>query len=774
MDYSVATDARAILDEAAILALRRGRAYVGVEFVFEALLTRPELLPDSFAQTYVLLLVPSLNKMRQEEWQGVAPVSPDGEVYYTPRAQRMVRDSARLAQHYRKGPMTPVHLLVVIASQDGSEVCDAIDACGVDRKEIVKELSFFLLKNDSVSQSADTVQQAVDDETPSEDADKPTIAVDSFLADLTQAARNKEISRALGRDKEMFKIAQILMRKEKSSVIITGEPGVGKTKIVEGIACDIVKGNMAEMLGASRILELNVSALMSGTELRGSFESKILALLEELENSSDTILFIDEIHLIMGSGATDGDSLDMANLLKPALGRGKLRCIGATTSEEYRKFIAKDPALERRFQSVNVEGLSLESTHALLKKMQHSFERHHGVSIGTGTMSHAIRLSERYLSKRQQPDKAIDIVDQACARFHLKMVLAETNPTALKATIDPRIAGKVTPHDVRKVVSDMTSISLDDLNVKERSTLTDLEALLNQRILGQERAVSQVVPPIQKSKIGMSSPDRPDAVMFFMGPTGVGKTQLAKELAGLVFGSADLLHTFDMSEYVEENSVARILGAPPGYVGHEEDSALYVYMLNTPYSIVLFDEIEKAHPSVYDILLPMLEEGRLTDSKGREVSLKNAIILFTSNIGADSLDREDSEEESSRRLMEALQKHFRTELLNRIDTFVPFFPLRQEDVRKILRQFIDDIRRRLQDKKIGVRMYESTYQYLGELGFDAVYGARELRRSVERYIADPISELLLKGQIGPGDTIDIQASDGRLSYKRSEKKKSRE
>jgi ATP-dependent Clp protease ATP-binding subunit ClpA len=398
--------------------------------------------------------------------------------------------------------------------------------------------------------------------------------------------------------------------------------------------------------------------------------------------------------------------------------------------------------------------------------MQSGLERHHGVRIGRGVMSNAVILSQRYLAKRQFPDKAIDVVDQACARFHLKMVLAETNPKALKATVDPRVAGKVTAHDVRKVVSAMSSISLDDLNEREREQLTGLEETLNRAVIGQEQAVAKVVPPIRKSKVGMSDPNRPDAVLFFMGPTGVGKTQLAKELADAAFGSSDLLYTFDMSEFVESHSVSRLLGAPPGYVGHEEDGILYVYMLNTPYCVLLFDEIEKANPQVFDIFLPMLDEGRLKDAKGREISFKHAVILFTSNVGAEALQRTDDDLTTQKKMREALSAHFRPEFLNRVDAFIPFHTLRPEDVRAILRQMIDDIRRRLADKRIGLRMYESAYGYLAKQGYDPAFGARELRRAVERYVADPISELLLQRKFGHGDMIDVRESDGRLTYER--------
>ncbi len=766
MEFQVSPDARSVLDEAAILSMRRGKFYIGVEYIFEALLSRPQLLPRRFAESpHMAALRGALGALRQAEWQGVSPVTDTAEVYYTPRALDVMHEATRLAQQFRRGQTAPSHLLLVILRQDTSEVCRILDAERVDRPALAEALQKSILTEPQRTNPAGGEPES----TPANAGGTPTeagIKIEDFTTDLTEAARRGEISKPYGRDRETREAIQVLMRKEKNNVILLGSPGVGKTKIVEGLAAGLATGEFATLLGNQRIIELNLAALLSGTQYRGSFESKLIALLQDMEQSGDKILFIDEIHLIMGAGSTDGGGSDMANFLKPALGRGKLKCIGATTPEEYRKFIAQDPAIERRFQTVKIDGLSPEDTHELMRRLKPGFERHHGVRIGKGSLTATVLLAERYLPRREFPDKAIDVLDQACARFHLKMILAETNPAALKATVDPRVAGKVTPHDIKKVVSAMASISLDDLNGRERSKLANLDALLNRQIIGQERAVAKVVGPIRKSKMGMAAPNRPDASLFFLGPTGVGKTQLAKELAAQVCGSDELLYTFDMSEYVEAHAVSRLLGAPPGYVGHEEDSLLYVYMLNTPYCILLFDEIEKAHPKIYDIFLPMLDEGRLRDSKGREISFKHAIVLFTSNAGAEVLDRSLSDEENQARLQVALAKRFRPEFLNRMDAFVPLFPLRREDVRAILRLMMDEIRRRLAERKIGIRMYESAYQFLGERGYDPRYGARELRRAVERYVADTLSDLLLHRRFRSGDMIDIRADGEQLSFEK--------
>jgi ATP-dependent Clp protease ATP-binding subunit ClpC len=769
MEFQVSPEARAVLDEAAILSMRRGKFYVGVEYILEALITRSHLLPAEFAEKHMHGLSAALGALRRAEWQGVSPVTDTTEVYYTPRALDVMHEATRVAQQFRRGQTAPAHLLLVILRQDTSEVCRILDAEHVDRPAVAEALQQCVLAEpQKQSQAAGSAPGAPEPAAggSGDAAAEPGFKLEDFTTDLTDAAKRGEVSKPYGRDRELRETIQVLLRKEKNNVILLGNPGVGKTKIVEGLAAGLASGEFRSLLGDQRVIELNLAALLSGTQYRGSFESKLIALLQDMERSGDKMLFIDEIHLIMGAGATDGGGSDMANFLKPALGRGKLKCIGATTPEEYRKFISKDPAIERRFQTVKIDGLTPENTHELLRRLKPGFERHHGVTIGKGSLTAAVLLAERYLPRREFPDKAIDVLDQACARFHLKMVLAETDPKALKATVDPRIAGKVTPHDIKKVVSAMSSISLDDLNGRERAKLSNLEALLSAQIIGQPAAIAKVAAPIRKSKMGMASPKRPDASLFFLGPTGVGKTQLAKELATQIFGSDELLYTFDMSEFIEAHAVSRLLGAPPGYVGHEEDGLLYVYLLNTPYCILLFDEIEKAHPQIYDIFLPILDEGRLRDAKGREISFKHAIVLFTSNVGAEVLDRSLSDEENQARLQAELVKHFRPEFLNRMDGFVPFFPLRREDVRAILRLMIDEIRQRLAERKIGIRMYESAYQFLTERGYDSRFGARELRRAVERYIADAVSELLLQRRFRPGDMIDIRSDGKQLSFEK--------
>ena len=583
--------------------------------------------------------------------------------------------------------------------------------------------------------------------------------------DLTDAALRGRLEPAIGREQEIFEIMQVLTRKTKNNVMLVGDAGVGKTQTVEGLVLQLARSTKKPESPNFHFLELNMAALMAGTQYRGAFEEKVIALLDRLKESSDTVLFIDEAHLIMGAGSTDGDSIDLANLLKPALARGEIRCIAATTLQEYRKFVEKDPAIERRFQMVRLEELSGEATLHVLQRLKPSLEKHHGVPISQRAMNAAIALTQRYMPNRRLPDKAIDVLDQACARYRMKRLVAKSDPAFLERTVLPRAEDKVTPHDIRKVVSQMTAIPIEEITSEERMHLTGLDSALRAQLIGQDEAVARVVAAAKKARVGLADPHRPEAVMLFLGPSGVGKTQLAKLLARHLFGSRNHLITLDMSEYVEEHSVARLIGAPPGYVGSEEEGQLTGAVRNTPFSIVLFDEIEKAHPRVFDVLLPVFEEGRLRDAKGREASFKNCIIILTSNLGADLLYRSGAGAADAT-LIQELRRHLRPEFINRIDEIVPFYRLLAEDVRSILRLEINKVRERLAEKHIGIRMYQRAYEHLAARGYSPEYGARELRRVVDRMITTPISELLLQQAFQAGDMIDVLMEDGQIEFRK--------
>ncbi len=768
MQLNVSPEVGAILDSAAQVAMREHQGFVGVPHVFAALCDARDQLPKSVAEKYGTRLFTVLREVNRTAWRGIVAM-PSGEVFYTPRCIDAISRAEKHAQRLRQGPARAPHLLLALLEDAFSAPSRAMDRLQQGRPELVKRLRIAISQGGEavpapVAAHAAKAEAAVGEATPARPEESPQPAappgMPSLTKNLMEAARNGEIHPAIGRDEEMLEILQILTRKTKNNVILVGEAGVGKTQVVEGLAVKLLRE--AGKVPDFRIHELNLASLMTGTQYRGAFEEKLLRLLERFKKNRKAVLFIDEVHLIMGAGATDGDGMDMANLLKPALARGEVRCIGATTLQEYRKFVESDPAIERRFQMVRLEELSEEASMQVLRRLRPSFERHHKVHISSRSLELAIALTQRYMPNRRLPDKAIDVLDQACARHRLTAMVSRQQGVAPG---EPLQRKAVTPHVIRKVVSQLTSIPLEQMTAEERMSLNDLDRRIRRRLIGQDEAVSKAVAAVKKARVGLADPNRPDAVMLFLGPSGVGKTQLAKLLAQKLFGATDHLLTFDMSEYVEEHSVSRLLGAPPGYVGHDQEGRLTSAVLDMPFSIVLFDEIEKAHPRIYDILLPVFEEGRLRDSRGRVVSFKNCLIIMTSNVGADLLYRSDAGE-TQRALLEVLREQFRPEFINRIDEIVPFYPLLAEDVREILRLEINAVRKRLKDRNIGIRMYQRAYEYLAEVGYSGDFGARELRRTVDRLITTPISDKLLQGDFQDGDMIDVLMEDGVLTFRK--------
>lgn len=785
MQVPVSQEVNALLDDATSISLRRGQMYVGIEHVFEAILIKSDLLPLAFLKQHGDQLRAASHEMTREQWKGQMPIA-GPEVFYTPRCAAAANQAARLGQQLSQGNAGAGHLLLAILADALSAPSRAIDRLRLPRGEMLKVLRHELMHGSRAkpralepqkvsAKAASAAQQGADsrdlpDLRMNDEPDTRATSVrvlESLTRDLTQAAALGSLEPAIGRDKDIVSIAEILSRKTKNNVILVGEAGVGKTHIVEGLALAAFKGGKNGVLAGYRFLELNMASLMAGTQYRGAFEEKLLGLLEELRREPKSVLFIDEIHLIMGAGTVEGAGTDLANLLKPALARGELRCIGATTLQEYRKFIEKDPAIERRFQMLRIEELSAAATWEVLSHLRPGLQRHHGVYVGRKAMQAAITLSQRYMPNRQLPDKAIDVIDQACARYRLKAVAAKNMPNAFDSDANAPIAEKVTPHDVRKVISRMTGIPIEEITQEERVRLTDLEHKLRKRIIGQEDAVARTVAAVKKARAGLADPNRPEAVMMFLGPTGVGKTQLAKSLANMLYGSSKHLVTFDMSEYVEEHSVSRLLGAPPGYVGSEEEGRLSQAVRNAPFSILLFDEIEKAHRRIFDIFLPILDEGRLKDSRGRDLSFRNCIIIFTSNIGADHLHRGTDVIEDDD-LMETLRKQFRPEFINRIDEIVPFYPLLFEDIRHMLKINLGEMNERLKDKGLRLRVFQGAYEHLAKQGYSADFGARELRRTVERLVMNPISSMVLEGRFSKGDTIEVLIENEQLTFRKGE------
>lgn len=778
MRVPVSSEINEILDAAAEISVKRSQYYVGVEHLFEVLVATPERLPALFAEKHMSNLSAVARQVALDAWRGVMPEFRP-EVFYTPRSAAATNTAAKLARRYGDGKPQAGHLLLAIIADAHSAPARAMDQLKLPRGECINALRDAMSsqpEHKSASKESATAPGNQEDTTasakpaqPKENKDhkeKPNAtSLVSMTRDLTALAKDGKLQAAIGRDREMYSVLEVMARKNKNNVILVGEAGVGKTQIVEGLALTAAGCDAGPILCDARIVELNFAALMSGTQYRGSFEEKILGLIEELKKDPNLILFIDEIHLIMGAGATDSGSPDLANLFKPVLARGEIRCIGATTLKEYRKFIERDPAVERRFQIVRIEPLSEAATWEVLRKLRPSFEEHHGVRISRRAMRDAIALTQRYLPNRHLPDKAIDVLDQACARHRLRAIAAKTKPGLFDSDDGRPQEAKVVPHDVRKVLSQMTSVPIEEITAEERRRLGDLEATLSREIIGQDEAIAKAAAAMKKARAGLADPNRPDAVLLFLGPTGVGKTQLAKSLARHVFGSEDHLVTFDMSEFIEEHSVARLLGAPPGYVGSEEEGRLVAAVRDTPFSILLFDEVEKAHPRIFDIFLPILDEGRLKDAHGREVSFKNCIIVFTSNIATQNIARGNTEE-SDHKIIDELQRYFRPEFINRIDEIVPFHHLLFEDVRSILAISVKGLKRKLREKDIRVHVYQGAYELIAQHGYNHEFGARELRRAFDRLVVNPISEKMLAGEFGRGHRIEILEENGELVFRK--------
>lgn len=647
-------------------------------------------------------------------------------------------------------------------------------------------------------------------------AQQGTPTLDSLARDLTKLAREKRLDPVVGRAKEVKRLIQILSRRTKNNPVLVGEPGVGKTAIAEGLAQKIINGEVPEDMQNKRLMMLDMGALVAGTKYRGEFEDRMKKIIDEIYQDGQIILFIDELHTLIGAGGAEG-AIDASNILKPALARGELQTIGATTLDEYQKYIEKDSALERRFARVQVDEPTPEEAEEILRGLRPRYEEYHGVEISDDALHAAVQLSVRYINSRQLPDKAIDLMDESAAKVRLDKTdesseladlqneianLIEEKEAAIRqqdfeAAARLRIkekkltqqltevafmevkeasgyADSVTAEDVATVVSQWTGVPLQQMEKKESERLLDLEKILHQRVVGQEEAVKAVARSIRRARSGLKDPNRPIGSFMFLGPTGVGKTELAKALAEAMFGSEDALVRVDMSEFMEKYSTSRLIGSPPGYVGYDEGGQLTEKIRSKPYSVILLDEVEKAHPDVFNILLQVLDDGHLTDAKGRKVDFRNTILIMTSNIGAQQIREEKSvgfnvtdltkdHQAMQKRILEELKKAFRPEFLNRVDETVVFQSLGEGEIHEIVKIMSKAIIKRLGNQDIQLKITPSAIDVIGKAGFDPEYGARPIRRALQKEVEDRLSEALLSGQIHLGDKVTIGASKGSIT-----------
>ena len=659
--------------------------------------------------------------------------------------EKAASDAAALHHNY----VGTEHLLLGILRQPDCGGAKAITATGGDLNEIYTDIMSIF---GSSSKPKPTQTGGV--RTVGKHAE--TRVLDQYSRDLTAMAASGCIEPVIGRGEEISRSVQILSRRRKNNPVLIGEPGVGKTAVAEGIAMHIANGDAPENIRSKRLVSLDMPALLAGTKYRGDFEERVKAVLKDVKKAGDVILFIDEMHTIIGAGSAEG-AIDAANILKPALGRGEVQIIGATTPEEYRRHIEKDAALERRFQPVRIDEPDREQTMQMLRGARQALEEHHGVKISDSALTAAVELSIRYINDRFLPDKAMDLTDEAAARVHVAG------------------GGFVTAEDIAEVVSVWTGVPVSSLNSDEKERLRDMEKLLHRRVIGQSEAVTAVSRAIRRGRVGLSDPDRPIGSFLFLGPTGVGKTELCRALAEAVYGEEKAMIRLDMSEYMEKHAVSKLIGSPPGYVGYEDGGQLTEKVRRRPWSVVLFDEIEKAHEDVWGILLQIMDDGHLTDSAGRRVDFRNTIIVMTSNIGAEALTdgrrrlgfdaaegKEAVEAERRRRVNEELRRTFRPEFLNRIDETIIFRSLSREETRTITERMLGQVSQRFAEKGMSLYIPSEVIDALAERGYDEKYGARPLRRTIRSCIEDNAAELVLEGELCEGDLVDAELRDEKI------------
>lgn len=718
---------------------------------------------------------------------------------FTPRSKRILDVAFQIARGMLHSFVDTEHLLLALLREDDSYAVRFLNSAGIDENQLFEQVVSSVGRGASPNTESGRRGRNAKSKTPT---------LDEFGKDLTALAKEGKIDPVIGRAEEIERVIQILSRRTKNNPCLIGEPGVGKTAIAEGLALKIVRGEVPELLADKKLVALDLTSMVAGTKYRGDFEERIKKAMDEVANSKDVILFIDEVHTIMGAGAAEG-ATDAANILKPSLARGEIQVIGATTIDEYRKNIEKDAALERRFQPVTVGEPTEEETVEILKGIRDKYEAHHKVKISDSAIKDAVKLSSRYIADRFLPDKAIDLIDEAASRVRLKaytvpdnlkemekelVSLEEEKASAVRAqnyeqaaeirdrekslktlldeekekwkNLSSHQVKEITTEDIAKVVSSWTGIPATQITKEESERLLSLEKILHERIVGQDKAVSGVARAIRRGRAGLKNLKRPIGSFIFLGPTGVGKTELCKALAETMFGDEDAIIKLDMSEYMEKHTVSKLIGSPPGYVGFDEGGQLTEKIRRKPYSVVLFDEIEKAHTDVFNMLLQILEDGVLTDSQGRKVSFKNAVIIMTSNVGAEKITdpkaalgfggSSGSAKNIEQLVMNDLKKTFKPEFLNRIDEIIVFNQLEKNDIKEIARRMLGTLEKQLKELGTEAEFTDAAIDAVSDAGFDKVYGARPLRRAIQTQIEDKLSELILENKLGEKCKVDYQ------------------
>jgi len=807
--YERFTDrARKVMQLANQEAQRFNHEYIGTEHILLGLVKEG----SGVAANVLKNLDVDLRKIRLEV-EKIVQSGPDmvtmGKLPQTPRAKKVIEYSMEEARNLNHNYVGTEHILLGLLREQEGVAAQVLMNLGLKLEEVREEVLNLLGHGMEPSESGERAVSAGTQGAQKSGKSK-TPALDSFGRDLTELARQGKLDPVIGRQNEIERVIQILSRRQKNNPVLLGEAGVGKTAIVEGFAQMVVENNVPEPLRDKRIVVLDLAMMVAGTKYRGQFEERIKAVMNEVRRAKNTILFIDELHTLVGAGGAEG-AIDASNVLKPALSRGELQCIGATTLDEYRKYIEKDGALERRFQTVMVEPPSPEEAVEILRGLKDRYESHHRVTITDDGLKAAVELSTRYITGRCLPDKAIDVIDEAGARIRLKTMVRPPDlkeiedeierlnqqkeeavasqdfekAAALRDKADKKkkekeglarswkeksqeTEGLVDGDVIAEVVSKMTGIPLTRLSKADAVRLLEMEAELKRKVISQHEAIGSIARAVRRSRSGLKNPKRPTGVFIFAGPTGVGKTLLAKSLARFMFGDSDALIQIDMSEYMEKHNVSRLIGAPPGYVGYEEGGQLTEKIRRRPYAVVLLDEIEKAHPDVFNMLLQVMEEGHLTDSFGRKVDFKNTIIIMTTNVGAHAVasgdsfgfgkkDEDTSYEKMKERLKHEIAREFKPEFLNRVDDIIVFRHLTRENLKNIIDIELSKVRERLTEKGITLTLSDEAKEFLIEKGSDLDYGARPLRRAIEQFVEDPLSEELLRGNFEGKNVVTVNA-----------------